>query len=76
MNTSETQSAGSLHPIVSRRSLREQIITAARLKNPDIGDDSMIASMEWGYWIGSIYVSKDDLAKSANRVLDDTKSAD
>ena len=43
---------------------RQQIITAARLQDPNIGDEAMIAPMEWGYWIGTtIYVSKDHLDK-------------
>lgn len=37
---------------------REQIIQAARLHDPSIGDDAMIAHGEWGYWIGSVYISK------------------
>jgi len=44
---------------------RAQIIAAARRQDPDIGDDAMIAPMEWGYWIGSIYVSKDQIQQAA-----------
>jgi hypothetical protein len=60
MKQSET-----LDAIVKRRSMRELIISAARLKEPEIGDEAMIASGEFGYWIGTIYVSKTDVLKSA-----------
>ena len=66
MRTTEDAMPGSLHPLVSRLSVREAVIKAARKHDPEIGDEAMIASMEWGYWIGSIYVSKADVAKSAN----------
>ena len=67
--TSPTETPNTPRSLVSRRSEREQIITAARLQDPEIGDNAMIASGEWGYWIGSIYVSKADVAKSANTVV-------
>ncbi len=45
---------------------RSQIIQAARTKDPDIGDDAMIVSMEWGYWIGGVYISKEEVDKIHN----------
>jgi len=41
---------------------RQQIIEAARRKDPDIGDDAMISASESGYWVAvSIFVRKTDI---------------
>lgn len=46
---------------------RKEIIKAARLQDPEMGDEAIIAPMEWGYWVGTtIYVSKEDVDNVAN----------
>ena len=40
---------------------RTQILNAARRQGEDIGDEAIIAYGEYGYHIGSIYVSKEDM---------------
>lgn len=62
--------------MVSRFTLREACIMAARKHDPDIGDDAMIAPMEWGYWVGSTYVSKEEVSSSANNRDDRRRAAD
>lgn len=43
--------------------LRQAILSEARKQDPEIGDGAMIAEMEWGYWIGEVYVKKTEVAK-------------
>jgi len=41
---------------------REAIIEVARKQRPEIGDNAMIAEMEWGYWVNiDTYVKKEDV---------------
>lgn len=41
--------------------MREQIISAAKLKDAGIGDNAMIAPTEYGFWVGTtVYVSKNE----------------
>jgi hypothetical protein len=40
---------------------QQKIIAAARKRDSKIGDNAMIACGEWGYWVGSIYVSKKEI---------------
>jgi hypothetical protein len=43
--------------------LRARIISAARRKDADIGDDAMITASEHGWLVaGSVFVRKTDLA--------------
>lgn len=48
-------------------STREAIITTARKQDPEIGNEAMIAPSEWGYWIGSIYVSKKEVSETLKK---------
>jgi len=70
----KTQTAVGSSEIVSRRSARTDIIACARKQDHEVGDEAMIAEMEWGYWIGSIYVSKADVTKSAGADAPATKN--
>jgi len=44
-------------------SVREAVLACLRRRGVDVGEDAMIATGEWGYWVGSEYVAKSEVSR-------------
>lgn len=50
-------------PVSNRMSVRQAILECLRRRGVDCGEDAMIVSGEYGYWVGLEYVAKSDVSK-------------
>jgi hypothetical protein len=64
-------------------SKREILVSLARKEYPRMGDDCMIAEMEWGYWVGGgggVYVTEkelqEELTKNMENIIAELENSD